>query len=96
MKNLEILEYQDGSVHCCGDEPQLFAPAVTMPVLMLQVLEDAWTKNPEDAQKTFDLISNAWKELFWIENSTKRFRDGYNHFGKHPEKVLGFYDKHLK
>jgi hypothetical protein len=25
------------------------ASAVTMPVLMFQVLEDAWTKNPEDA-----------------------------------------------
>jgi hypothetical protein len=76
--------------------PQLFASAVTMPVLMFQVLEDAWTKNPEDAQKTFDLISSAEKELFRIENTTKRFRDGYNHFGKHPEKVLGFFDKHLK
>jgi len=50
----------------------------------------------EDAQKTFDLISSAEKELFWIENTTKRFRDGCNHFGKHPEKVLGFFDKHLK
>jgi hypothetical protein len=67
----------------------VLASAVTMPVLMFQVLEDAWTKNPEDAQKTFDLISSAEKELFWIENTTKRFRDGYNHFGKHPEKVLG-------
>ena len=28
--------------------------------------------------------------------SWKRFRDGCNHFGKHPEKVLGFFDKHLK
>jgi multidrug efflux pump subunit AcrA (membrane-fusion protein) len=34
-------------------------------------LEDAWTKNPEDAQKTFDLISSAEKELFWIENTAK-------------------------
>ena len=75
---------------------QLFASAVTMPILMFQVLEDAWTKNPEDAQETFDLISSAEKELFWIENTTKRFRDGWNHFGKHPEKVLGFFDKHLK
>jgi hypothetical protein len=28
---------------------------------MFQVLEDAWTKNREDAQKTFDLISSAEK-----------------------------------
>jgi len=46
-------------------------------------------------QKTFDLISSAEKELFWIENTTKRFRDGYNHFEKHPEKVLGFFDKEM-
>jgi len=85
-----------GSYTAAEMNPQLFASAVTMPVLMFQVLEDAWTKNPEDAQKTFDLISSAEKELLWIENTTKRFRDGYNHFGKHPEKVLGFFDKHLK
>ena len=35
-----------------------------MPVLMFQMLEDVWTKNPEDAQKTFDLISSRDKELF--------------------------------
>ena len=38
----------------------------------------------------------AEKELFWIENTTKRFRDGYNHFGKHPENASGSFDKHMK
>ena len=60
-----------GASNCCGDE----LPAVCLrgddAVLMFQVLEDAWTKNPEDAQKTFDLISSAEKELFWMENATK-------------------------
>jgi hypothetical protein len=96
---LELIDFElikMGAYTAAEMNPQLFASAVTMPVLMFQVLEDAWTKNPEDAQKTFDLISSAEKELFWIENTTKRFRDGYNHFGKHPEKVLGFFDKHLK
>jgi len=37
-----------------------------MPLLMFQVLEDAWTK----IQKTFDLVSSAEKGLFWIENTT--------------------------
>jgi hypothetical protein len=31
--------------------PHLSAPGVKMPALMVQVLEDSWTKNPEDAQK---------------------------------------------
>ncbi|MEC9368017.1 MAG: alpha/beta hydrolase, partial [Pseudomonadota bacterium] len=75
--------------------PHLWAASVTMPVLMVQVLEDEWTRNPEDAQKTFDLLGSNEKELFWIENTKKRFRDGYNHFGRHPETVLGFLDRHM-
>jgi hypothetical protein len=68
--------------------PQVFAPGVKTPVLMIQVLEDLWTRIPEDAQKTFDMLASKDKELFWIENTTRRFRDGYNYFGRHPEKVL--------
>ena len=34
---------------------------------------DAWTRNPEDAQKTFDLLGKRGEELFWIEGTTKRF-----------------------
>jgi hypothetical protein len=30
-----------------------------MPVLMIQVPEDSWTRNPEDAQKTFDLLGKG-------------------------------------
>jgi hypothetical protein len=67
-----------------------------MPVLMIQVLNDSWTRNPEDAQKTFDLLASKDKELFWIEGTTRRFKDGYNYFGRHPEKVLGFFDKRMK
>jgi len=76
--------------------PHLWAEAVTMPVLMVQVLEDEWTRNPEDAQKTFDLIGSEEKELFWIENTPKRFRDGYNHFGRRPDTVLTFLEKYMK
>jgi hypothetical protein len=36
------------------------------------------------------------KELFWIEGTTKRFKDGYNDFGRHPVKVIAFFDKHMK
>lgn len=96
---LELIDFElikMGAYTAAEMNPQLFASAVKMPVLMFQVLEDAWTKNPEDAQKTFDLISSTEKELFWIENTTKRFRDGYNYFGKHPEKIIAFFDKHMK
>jgi pimeloyl-ACP methyl ester carboxylesterase len=75
--------------------PQLFASGVKMPVLMIQVLKDSWTRNPEDAQKTFDLLASKDKELFWIENTTRRFK-GYNYFGRHPEKIIAFFDKHMK
>lgn len=75
--------------------PHLFAPAVKMPVLMTQVLDDAWTDNPTDGQKTFDLLGSEDKELFWIEGTTRRF-DGYNYFAENPEKMLAFFDRHLK
>ena len=71
-------------------------PGVNMPVLMIQVLRDSWTRNPEDAQKTFDLLGSKEKELFWIEGTTRRFKDGYNYFRRHPEKVLAFFDKYMK
>jgi hypothetical protein len=76
--------------------PHCAAPGGKLPVLMVQVLKDSLTRNPEDAQKTFDLLGSKEKELFWIEGTTKRFKDGYNYFGRHPEKVLAFVDKHMK
>lgn len=75
--------------------PHLWAAGVKMPVLMIQVLKDSWTRNPEDAQTTFDLLGSKEKELFWIEGTTRRFKDGYNHFGRHPETVLAFFEKYM-
>lgn len=75
--------------------PQLFAAGVTMPVLMVQVLDDAWTRNPEDAQKTFDLLGSTEKELLWIKHTTRRFKDGYNYFGQHPEQIMAFFDRYM-
>ncbi len=63
---------------------------------MWQVRDDAWTKNPQDAQKTFDRLSSQEKELIWIEGTTRRFKDGYNWFGRTPEKGLAFLAKYVK
>jgi hypothetical protein len=30
------------------------------------VRDDAWTKNPEDAQKTFDMLATKEKEIIWV------------------------------
>ncbi|WP_323844373.1 hypothetical protein [Microbulbifer magnicolonia] len=92
--DLELIRM--GAYTAAEMNPQLFAPAVKMPVLMFQVLEDAWTRNPEDGQKTFDLLGSEDKELFWIENTTRRLKDGYNYFGRHPEKILAFFDRYMK
>jgi esterase/lipase len=75
--------------------PQLFASAVKMPLLMIQVRNDSWTRNPDDAQKTFDMLGSKAKEMIWIENTTRRFKDGYNYFGRYPEKVLAFFEKYM-
>ena len=79
-----------------GDmDPRKFAPAVKMPVLMSQVKDDAWTDNPRDGAEIFDLLGSKEKELYWIEGTSRRF-DGYNYFGNHPEKMIAFFDKHMK
>lgn len=91
--DLELLKM--GAFVAAEMTPHHWAASVKMPVLMVQVLEDAWTRNPEDAQKTFDLLGSEEKELFWIENTPHRFKDGYNHFGRHPQKVLSFFEKYM-
>ena len=91
--DLELLKM--GAFVAAEMTPHLWASSVTMPVLMVQVLEDAWTRNPEDAQTTFDLLGSREKELLWIENTPHRFKDGYNYFGRHPEKIIPFIDKHM-
>jgi hypothetical protein len=34
------------------------------------------------------------KELLWIEESNQRFY-AYNHFGQHPERLVGWFDQHM-
>lgn len=92
--DLELMKM--GAFTAAEMTPHLWAHAVKMPTMIVQVLDDEWTRNPEDGQKTFDLLGTAEKELFWIEGTTKRFKDGYNWFGRQPERVLAFLDKYMK
>jgi hypothetical protein len=94
LNDLELLKM--GAFTAAEMTPHLFAAGVKMPVLMVQVLQDSWTRNPEDAQRTFDLLGSKDKELLWIENTTRRFRDGYNYFGRYPEQIIAFLHKHMK
>ena len=74
--------------------PHPFAPSVTVPTLISQVRDDAWSR-PDDVQTTFDRLGSADKDLLWIDGTTRRF-DGYNYFGAHPEKMVGWFDRFLK
>jgi hypothetical protein len=51
---------------------------------------------PRRRAKDLHLLASKEKELFWIENTTNHFKDGYNYFGRHPQKVIAFFDKHMK
>jgi len=48
--DLELLKM--GGLAVADMTPQLFASKITMPNLTIQVPDDVWTNNPEDAQKT--------------------------------------------
>ncbi|MDO4625911.1 MAG: alpha/beta hydrolase [Pasteurellaceae bacterium] len=91
--DLELLKM--GAFTAAEMTPQRWASAVTMPTMIVQVKDDAWTRNPEDGQKTFDILGAKEKEIFWIEGTTRRFKDGYNWFGRHPETALGFLAKYM-
>ncbi|MEM9488564.1 MAG: alpha/beta hydrolase [Myxococcota bacterium] len=73
--------------------PHPFAPSVKIPTLTMQVRGDLWT-NDEDGVRTYELLGSEDKEMIWVEGTTRRF-DGYNHFGKHPEKMIAFFDKYM-
>ena len=40
-------------------------------------------------------VGSKEKELIWIEGTTRRFKDGYNWFGRYPDKVLSFLAKYM-
>ncbi|MEM9731394.1 MAG: alpha/beta hydrolase, partial [Myxococcota bacterium] len=93
MHLMDLEQIKLGGFRNAEMTPHLFAPSVTLPVLTMQVRDDAWTTN-EDGLKTFELLGSSEKEMIWVEGTTRRF-DGYNHFGKHPEKMIAFFDEHM-
>ena len=93
---LELMDFEQVKLGGFRNEemtPHLFAPSVTLPTLCVQVKGDLWTHD-EDGKRTFALLGSKDKEMFWIEGTTRRF-DGYNYFGKHPERMLAFYEKYM-
>ena len=40
-------------------------------------------------------MREAEKALFWIDGSDQRF-SGYNDYGSHPERLVGWFDRHLR
>ncbi|MEM8572837.1 MAG: alpha/beta hydrolase [Pseudomonadota bacterium] len=73
--------------------PHLFAAAVNVPTFIVQVHDDAWT-TPQDGERTFELLGTQEKSMFWIDGTSRRF-DGYNYFGEHPERMIGWFDKYM-
>ncbi|KAL4872182.1 hypothetical protein BDV12DRAFT_193628 [Aspergillus spectabilis] len=74
--------------------PIPYTKYVNIPTLVAQIRKDESVK-PSDAQNIYDGIGAQEKELFWIEGTTRRF-DGYNYFGEHPERMLGWFKKFLR
>lgn len=82
--DLELLKM--GAFVAAEMTPHLWASGVRMPVLMIRVLRDSRTRNPEDAQKTFDLLGSEEKELFWIEGTTRALQGRLQLLRKASEK----------
>ena len=52
------------------------------------------TASERDGQAIFDALGAPEKELLWIEESNQRFY-AYNHFGQHPERQIGWFDRYM-
>jgi esterase/lipase len=70
--------------------PAKFVHDLNVPTLYVQTRNDPWTE-PSDIQGFYENTPTE-KELFWIEGLTHRFQ-GYQYFGKHPEKMLEWLKK---
>ncbi|MCP4133358.1 MAG: hypothetical protein GY754_20490 [bacterium] len=64
-----------------------------IPILFIQTATDPWT-NLKDVVSMYERTPGT-KELLLIPEVMGRF-DGYNWVSRHPEKILDFFDKHIK
>lgn len=76
------------------ETPQPYAKDVKVPTLMAQLRRDFLIHGEKDGQAIFDALGAREKELLWIEQSNQRFY-AYNHFGQHPEKLLGWFNRYM-
>ncbi|MBP2338214.1 pimeloyl-ACP methyl ester carboxylesterase [Saccharothrix coeruleofusca] len=74
--------------------PAKSAPAVTVPTLTYGVHDDPLT-HPSDLEAIFEAIGAQEKDMFWIHGTTARW-DGYLWFQRHPERILAWFEKHMR
>lgn len=74
--------------------PQDYGHGVKVPTLMAQLRRDFLIHGEKDGQEIFDSLAAETKELLWIDQSNQRFY-AYNHFGQHPERLIGWFDRHM-
>jgi len=76
------------------ETPLPYAEHVMVPTLMAQLRRDFLIHGERDGQAIFDALGAQDKKLLWIEESNQRFY-AYNHFGQHPEPLLGWLAEHI-
>lgn len=76
------------------ETPVPYIKDVKIPTMLVQIRRDFLIHGEDDGMKIFNALGAKDKELFWIEDSNQRFY-AYNYFGQHPEKLVGWFDKHM-
>ncbi|MDA2811928.1 alpha/beta hydrolase [Nocardiopsis sp. RSe5-2] len=71
-----------------------WAPSVTVPTLTYGVYDDAITR-PYDLENAYAALGATEKDMFWIEDETVRWA-GYRYFQRHPQRILDWFDTHMK
>jgi len=76
------------------ETPLPYAKHIKVPTMMAQLRRDFLVHAEADGQAIFNALGADEKELLWIEESNQRFYAS-NHFGQHPERLLGWFAKHM-
>ncbi len=75
--------------------PRPHGHAVKTPTLMAQLRREFLIHAERNGQEIYDALGAETKELLWIEESNQRFY-AFNHFGLHPERLIGWFDQHMR